>query len=110
MPVYPNGIHYTTNPIINEDGIFWLNFKGQRHRDNGPAVEYSNGIKEWYINDELHREDGPAIEYPNGGSKFWFIRGKRIKDRCTYIDTLVELCYNGAILSLERRIEYIMNH
>ena len=63
------------NPIINEDGIFWLNSKGQRHReDGGPAVEYSNGVKEWYINDELHREDGPAIMYPNGGSKFWFIR------------------------------------
>jgi hypothetical protein len=102
------------NPIINEDGIFWLNSKGQRHReDGGPAVEYSNGVKEWYINDELHREDGPAIMYPNGGSKFWFIRNVRIKDT-TYIDTLVKLCYNGAISSiessLEGKIEYLMNN
>ena len=68
------------------------------HREDGPAVEYANGNKEWYINDKLHREDGPAVEYINGykawwlndelhredgpaavyanGSKFWYTNGK----------------------------------
>ena len=45
------------------------------HREDGPAAEWSNGTKEWYINGERHRTDGPAIEYANG-TKFWFVDGK----------------------------------
>ena len=45
------------------------------HREDGPAIEYANGDKVWYVNGELHREDGPAQEYANG-SKFWFLNGK----------------------------------
>ena len=45
------------------------------HREDGPAVEYTNGHKSWYIDDKLHREDGPAVEYTNG-RKAWFINGK----------------------------------
>jgi len=30
------------------------------HREDGPAVEWYNGSKEWYKNAKLHREDGPA--------------------------------------------------
>src|SRR6056300_1991360 len=46
-----------------------------RHREDGPAIEYTSGDKVWYINGECHREDGPAIEYADG-SKFWYINGK----------------------------------
>ena len=45
------------------------------HREDGPAIEWANGSKEWYINDKLHREDGPACEYAAGG-KHWCINGK----------------------------------
>jgi len=45
------------------------------HREDGPAIEYYNGSKEWYINGKPHREDGPAKEYSNG-SKEWYINGK----------------------------------
>ena len=51
----------------------------ERHREDGPAVEYANGYKEWYINGKLHREDGPAIEYANG-HKEWFINGERLTE------------------------------
>ena len=43
---------------------------GQRHREDGPAVEYANGDKYWYLNGQLHREDGPAVEKADG-SKLW---------------------------------------
>ena len=33
------------------------------------------GGRAWYINDVLHREDGPAIEYANG-NRYWYINGK----------------------------------
>ena len=44
------------------------------HRKDGPAVEYSNGKKWWYINGLLHRENSPAIEYANGIKK-WVLYG-----------------------------------
>ena len=28
-------------------------------------IEWHDGIKEWRLNGKLHREDGPAIEYGN---------------------------------------------
>ena len=31
------------------------------------------------MNDELHREDGPAIEYSDG-TKLWFLHGKYLTE------------------------------
>jgi len=45
------------------------------HREDGPAIEYSNGGKEWYKNGHLHREDGPAVETASG-SEYWFKNGQ----------------------------------
>jgi len=68
-----------TNPKINFYGDkYWLNSKGQFHREDGPAVENINGQKTWYKNDLIHREDGPAVEYANG-DKAWYIHDKRIQ-------------------------------
>ena len=49
---------------------------GKLHRENGPSINYSN-FKAWYINGQLHREDGPAIEYVNGDKEYW-INNNRI--------------------------------
>jgi hypothetical protein len=45
------------------------------HREDGPAVEYSNGERAWYVDGKLHRLDGPAIEHADG-SKSWLVDGK----------------------------------
>ena len=52
----------------------WKNKNGQYHRTDGPACEYLDGAKYWYLNGEHHRTDGPAIELANG-SKSWFMNG-----------------------------------
>ena len=52
----------------------WQNQKGEYHRLDGPAVESSNGGKEWWEYGKLHRLNGPAIEYANGG-KSWYQNG-----------------------------------
>ena len=52
------------------DRIEYRNEKGQYHREDGPAIEFINGSKEWYLNGQLHRLDGPAIEYRDG-NKYW---------------------------------------
>jgi hypothetical protein len=52
---------------------YYLNDK--LHRLDGPAIEYSNGGKEWFQNGLLHRLDGPAIICYNG-DKGWYQNGK----------------------------------
>ncbi|MFZ9907787.1 MAG: hypothetical protein ACO3FJ_08865 [Ilumatobacteraceae bacterium] len=52
----------------------YKNESGQYHRTDGPAIEWNNGDKWWFINGELHREDGPAIECSDG-SKEWYLNG-----------------------------------
>ena len=72
--------HREDGPAIeyaNGDKSWYIN--GKLHRENGPANEYSDGSKSWYVNGERHREDGPAIEYKNG-SKAWCIDGKRLTE------------------------------
>jgi hypothetical protein len=60
--------------INNNGDIKWKNYKGQFHREDGPAFEDKGGYKSWWINGKKHREDGPAIEWSNG-DKEWFISG-----------------------------------
>jgi hypothetical protein len=70
--------HRLDGPAIeysNGDKFWYLN--GKRHRLDGPAKEYSDGDKFWYKNDKFHREDGPAIERING-NKYYFYNGKKI--------------------------------
>ena len=56
---------------VNEYGTrMYYNSANKLHRDDGPAIESSDGDKFWYQNGLIHRTDGPAIEYPNG-AKFW---------------------------------------
>lgn len=46
-------------------------YKGQLHRENGPAVEVSNGGERWLRYGQLHREDGPAIIYADGNKGYY---------------------------------------
>ena len=58
---------------------FWyLPSKGKRyfHQIDGPAIEYSDGTKQWYIDGKLHRLDGPATVWLDG-TKEWWVDGKR---------------------------------
>ncbi len=52
----------------------YYNEQGLLHRTDGPAREYVDGSKEWYINGIRHREDGPAIEWINF-CKSWYLYG-----------------------------------
>lgn len=54
----------------------WRNAKtGNFERLGGPALEFTNGNKEWYRANRLHREDGPAIDYAD--RKEWWLAGER---------------------------------
>ena len=47
------------------------NAAGKLHREEGPAVIFPSGRKEWYRNGLRHRTDGPAIVHANGGQEWW---------------------------------------
>jgi len=42
------------------------------HRHDGPAIEYVNGTKSWYVDGKRHRLDDPAIIWSNG-DKVWYV-------------------------------------
>ena len=52
-----------------------------------------NGEKRWYLNDKPHREDGPAIEWYNG-IKQWFLNGNE-----THPEVLVDLWLEREVFS-----------
>lgn len=59
-----------------EDGRkIWRLPNGLCHREDGPAVEWPDGTKEWYQHGRYHRKNGPAVELADG-SKKWFLHGQ----------------------------------
>ena len=65
---------YTVDVYDNGSKYWYLN--GERHREDGPAIEYADGTKYWYLNGKLHREDGPAVERADDGYTAWYLNGK----------------------------------
>jgi len=63
--------------------IEYQNEQGHPHRTDGPAIEWNNGTKSWFINGERHREDGPAVEYSNG-TKEWYLNGIEYSEQDYY--------------------------
>ena len=64
---------YVTYEVkVYEVGVKVWYLNGNRHREDGPAIEYWDGSKYWFLNDERHREDGPAIEHFDG-TKVWYL-------------------------------------
>jgi len=68
-----------------EDGpaVVWMNgvqewfVNGKRHRVGAPAItDHSGNYEEWWVDGELHREDGPAA-FKIGSYEFWFRNGKQ---------------------------------
>src|SRR4051812_21269895 len=55
----------------------WTNEKGFYHRLDGPACEYLNGNKFWYMNGQFHHINGPAVELYNR-TKHWYVNGNLI--------------------------------
>jgi hypothetical protein len=57
--------------VDREKNIRWYNGKDQLHRLDGPAVQWADAYKAWYVNGKLHRLDGPAVEYADGYKEWW---------------------------------------
>ena len=89
---------------VYKDRTEWYNAKGQLHREDGPAVEWSDGDKAWYFNGKLHREDGPAVVTADG-DKQWYQNGKRHREdgpAVEYADGYKRWYLNGERLTEEQ--------
>jgi len=69
--------------VVNDVGSkFYYKDKGFTtfHREDGPAVEWSTGCTEWWIDGVRHRTDGPAIVDKIVKRKEWFVDGVRHRE------------------------------
>lgn len=72
---------------------------GKLHREDGPAIEYSNGKKEWWIEDARHRVDGPACEYSSGYKEWWI-------NKCVYNVHYLEYLFRYSIFLGKEKGKY----
>lgn len=61
-------IHYSNR-------IEYFNSRFQLHREDGPAIEYFNSNKIWYINGLKHNDNDCAEIHPDG-TKYYYKLGK----------------------------------
>ena len=99
----------TINGLYSDGYHKYWYLNGLRHREDGPAAEWSDGTNCWYKNGKFHREDGPAIERPDG-RKFWFLNGERHRKdgpACEYADGEKSYYLEGEHLSKAEFYRYI---
>jgi len=70
--------------------IDWYDTSGKQyfrgclvHREDGPAIDHTDGYKAWCLNGKSHREDGPVIENIDG-YKEWWLNGRRYSEEKYY--------------------------
>ena len=77
----------------------WYNLEGKYHRENGPALEWVNGSKSWWINGKRHRTDGPAVECADGYEEWW-INGTQYSEQSfnEYINNQNKPCLGKKVI------------
>lgn len=73
----PNSLSPVSKCMIYKNRKEWYK-NGKLHRDNKPAIEYTNGCKKWYKNGILYKEYGPYMIYDKFKKK-WFIDEKLLE-------------------------------
>ncbi len=89
--------------IKYDNRVEYRNDNNQFHRLDGPAREWSNGSKHWYVDGKLHRLDGPAVEWSNG-SKEWHVNGELHRENGPAVEGLDGYCLwvkNGKLHRLD---------
>lgn len=70
--------------VVDHFGTIRWYCSGMLHRDDGPAVVYTDGVRYWCRDGLLHRDDGPAVVYPQG-DEYWYQNGDQ------YLPQLVKI-------------------
>lgn len=59
--------------IIYPYVTYWY-YDGELHREDGPAIDWSDGSQFWFKHGKLHRLEGPAVISSIHGTG-WYIEG-----------------------------------
>lgn len=70
---------------------------GKFHCDNGPAIEHSDGTKEWYFHGQRHRSNGPAIELPDGTTYWYWMNERHRVDGPAVESTAQAVAFGGEV-------------
>jgi hypothetical protein len=94
-------IYYTKElgANVTDDFFSMVNQNIPFHREDGPAVEFADGEKHWFINGERHREDGPACELASG-DKIWILGNRRFLRKKEFLKHLREVKSMPLVLRL----------
>ena len=79
-------LHREDGPaVIGPWGTAWY-INGQRHRTDGPALEFPDGMQHWCLNGKLHRVDGPAITDVSASvaTPWYYVNGIWCPGRASY--------------------------
>ena len=69
--------------VVAPDGTRkYYNSAGKLHCEEGPAVEYAGGSKEWWQNGLRHCDTGPAVEWAN--TTEWWLNGTSYTEQDYY--------------------------
>ena len=99
----------TLNVTVDEFGTrIYRNSSSERHRQHGPAVEWADGSKSWWLNGRLHRVDGPAIECASG-AKFWWLNGEEVtyEEHAHRVNPAQEMTVADIEAALGKRVKII---
>jgi len=85
----------------------WYNSEGELHREDGPAIEWADGTRSWYLNNQRHREDGPAMEWSDG-TRSWYWNGllhRELGPAIEHASGTHEWYWNGQPLTFEQWLD-----
>lgn len=91
----------TYKVVIKNGWEYWYNEAGEFHRNGGPAASRPlTGFNAYYQDGKLHREDGPAITYSDGRG-YYYLRGKEYtKEDWEKATSSIQSC-NGKIVEID---------
>lgn len=78
--IFSNKIEYEKYNIevLNDGQIQFKSKETQKiHRDDGPAIVYTDGRFSYWLRGKRHREDGPA-EISYNGKEYYYLNGKEL--------------------------------
>ena len=72
------------NIVVTANGTRkYYNSAGELHREDGPAVIWTDGTYAWFQNGLRHRINGPAVVWTDG-TKWWYLYGVRYAEPTYY--------------------------
>jgi hypothetical protein len=73
--------NYVKREVDYQGNIRYYNSKSDLHRLDGPAIEWIDGDKEWWVIGNRHRLNGYAVSW-RSVHKFWYLKNKNYSKSC----------------------------